>query len=474
MKAGGHKKLKITLISIFSCLVLIYLAGVWYFHYHLLPGSRINGRDTGWMRPGEAEKILADHEETILLRLPAGKTETLTGSSIGLSFDYSEGLKYEMKRQTEILWFIPETGERKVFPRAGYDNRKLQNALLQLPEFGEEETEPPQNAYMELEKGKAVIIPEVAGTRLDTEKAIRVVEAAIIRGEHEIDLDKEEYLLQPDLKADSRRLVKQTEKINRFLSTTVTYWLYDGTSETLDGDTLCHWLKCSDDGCFYYLDLIDLKIRCNAYVKMLAHRKNRTYDTVEFRSTQLGRRLIPAEHVKFGYEIDETAETEELYQNLVNHLSTVRKPNYSFAREFNDFIRSGYVEVDLVHQKVYCYMNGALYYTCDCVTGLYSEQGRHTPVGVYSIQEMGREVTLKGRPDEKGVPRYESHVAYWMCFYGGYGLHDATWQSAFGGERYKTHGSHGCVNLDYYSAGQLYSVLEVGMPVIVVGEEAYE
>ena len=31
---------------------------------------------------------------------------------------------------------------------------------------------------------------------------------------------------------------------------------------------------------------------------------------------------------------------------------------------------------------------------------------------------------------------YVTPVKYWMPFNGGIGLHDAVWQSAFGGERY--------------------------------------
>ena len=37
-------------------------------------------------------------------------------------------------------------------------------------------------------------------------------------------------------------------------------------------------------------------------------------------------------------------------------------------------------------------------------------------------------------------------------------MHDANWQSAFGGSRYKTHGSHGCVNMPYEKAKQVYGV----------------
>jgi hypothetical protein len=53
-----------------------------------------------------------------------------------------------------------------------------------------------------------------------------------------------------------------------------------------------------------------------------------------------------------------------------------------------------------------------------------------------------------------------------MPFNGGIGLHDAVWQSAFGGERYKTKGSHGCVNLSMTAATNIYNLVEKGMPVV--------
>ena len=55
-----------------------------------------------------------------------------------------------------------------------------------------------------------------------------------------------------------------------------------------------------------------------------------------------------------------------------------------------------------------------------------------------------------------------------MCFLGnGYGLHDATWRSSFGGDIYKYSGSHGCVNLPPSKAGELYDLISVGTIVII-------
>ena len=55
-----------------------------------------------------------------------------------------------------------------------------------------------------------------------------------------------------------------------------------------------------------------------------------------------------------------------------------------------------------------------------------------------------------------------------MPFVYGQGLHDAPWQSAFGGDRYKTgHGSHGCINLPEDQAALIYNTIDGGYPIII-------
>jgi lipoprotein-anchoring transpeptidase ErfK/SrfK len=50
---------------------------------------------------------------------------------------------------------------------------------------------------------------------------------------------------------------------------------------------------------------------------------------------------------------------------------------------------------------------------------------------------------------------------------GDIGIHDATWRSNFGGEIYKTNGSHGCINTPYEAMKTLYDKTEIGTPVIM-------
>ncbi len=53
-----------------------------------------------------------------------------------------------------------------------------------------------------------------------------------------------------------------------------------------------------------------------------------------------------------------------------------------------------------------------------------------------------------------------------MAFNGGIGFHDLH-RSAYGGEIYKTNGSHGCINLSESVAASLYASLDDNTPVIV-------
>lgn len=48
-----------------------------------------------------------------------------------------------------------------------------------------------------------------------------------------------------------------------------------------------------------------------------------------------------------------------------------------------------------------------------------------------------------------------------------YGLHDADWQSSFGGTVYERRGSHGCVNIPPELTDDVYDSVKVGTKVLV-------
>ena len=119
-----------------------------------------------------------------------------------------------------------------------------------------------------------------------------------------------------------------------------------------------------------------------------------------------------------------------------------------------------YVDVDLTNQTVSYILDGNVVFVSDCVTGDTSK-GRSTPTGIYAVYGHVKGTYLDG-------PTWHNWVDYWMPFTrGGCGLHDANWRSRFGGEIYKTNGSHGCVNLPHDKAEELFNMISIGTVVIV-------
>ena len=121
-------------------------------------------------------------------------------------------------------------------------------------------------------------------------------------------------------------------------------------------------------------------------------------------------------------------------------------------------IGDSYVEADLTNQHLYLYQDGEVVLETDFVSGRINNNSR-TPEGIFGITYKTRNAVLRGEG-------YATPVNYWMPFYGNYGMHDATWRGAFGGDIYLTNGSHGCINLPLNMAEQIYGYVFKGFPVI--------
>ena len=141
--------------------------------------------------------------------------------------------------------------------------------------------------------------------------------------------------------------------------------------------------------------------------------------------------------------------------------SISKEPAYyqTAAAHGKDDIGNTYVEIDLTGQHMWFYKNGLLITQGDVVTGTYGSDKTRTPVGIYKIDYKDRNATLKGED-------YAAPVDFWLPFNGGIGIHDASWRDKFGGELYKTGGSHGCINTPYDVAKTIFDNIETGTPVV--------
>ena len=123
------------------------------------------------------------------------------------------------------------------------------------------------------------------------------------------------------------------------------------------------------------------------------------------------------------------------------------------------FLGSTYIEVNMNKQMLYYYVDGELSMDMPIVTGNIN-RSRGTPTGIYNVYNKRYHTYLRGAD-------YVSYVNYWLGVNKGVGIHDANWRSEFGGEIYKSDGSHGCINCPEDQVSVLWEVVEVGTPVVL-------
>ena len=192
----------------------------------------------------------------------------------------------------------------------------------------------------------------------------------------------------------------------------------------------------------------------------------------EFKTTKRGTITIPEGQGCYGWWIDqqktcdlivdlvekgESAETEPVY--YVNPDSAYEYTCNKDWRTADKDYGNTYIEVDLTAQHLFLYKDGVLVTESDFVSGNVAK-GHATPGGAFMLTYKTLNAVLRG-------PDYETPVTYWMPFNGDIGMHDLTSRKAFGGDIYKTRGSHGCINLPYAAAKKIYETIDKGYCVLV-------
>ncbi|MBR3785378.1 MAG: L,D-transpeptidase family protein [Firmicutes bacterium] len=328
-----------------------------------------------------------------------------------------------------------------------------------LPIYEQENEVQTEDAYVDMSNHDLEIVPEVYGNNIDKKLVKTTITDLIAADTWELNYKEENFYEQPKLTKDSQKLLDRQAYCKKYLAHKITYE-FGSESYTITPAEMDKMMYADESG--------KVKVRpkkVKAFVSKLADERD-TLDTDRlFKSTSRGEVMVYGG--TYGYKINQSKERAKLTKNLKAMKNVSREPVYSskgMGWENNGF-GSTYVEVDLSMQKLFYYQNGQQMMSCPFVSGcLKTNHG--TVTGAFQIVYMATDVTLKGG-NKKDKTYYESHVDYWMPFYGDYGLHDADWRSDFGGSIYVSGGSHGCVNMPPASAAQLFSYVSSGTPVIV-------
>ena len=469
------KLLRTTLLlaAIIGAFVFYYVTQSYQYNDKFMIGTYVNGNDVSGQTVEQVEEDIRERVEdsySLTLTFRDGSKETITPEEIGYRYVSTGEVEQAMNDQNPLTWVLRNMGktvEIDVPENHTFDEAKLAEIVKAMPEFQVENVVTPTNAYLNItDKNEFEIVPETQGNAPIADAILPTLNELVTNSETEGDLnDIKGSYETPTVTADNPDLVYQCDNLNKFLSTKITYKLPKDVTKTIDRGMLINWVTRQDNG-YYYLDDTTIHDNCAKYVADIAKEVDERHNSIPFPSTNSG--TINLSCAEYGHVIDQPGETEALFKEIKECKSEEKEPLYSLNKNVDARFGGTYVEADLSNQHVYYYENGQLVLDTPCVSGTKYDSSRHTVLGLYSIYYKQRNRTLRG-PMVNGVPSYTSFVNFWMPFYKGYGLHDASWRGIFGGTIYYSSGSHGCINLPYNAAATLYEHTEVGTPVIVFG-----
>ncbi|MCD8361531.1 MAG: L,D-transpeptidase/peptidoglycan binding protein [Lachnospiraceae bacterium] len=459
-KQTEEKKKRLPLIPLVcgvlaALLLAVYFGGVFYYQNRFVRGTLIDQVDVSGMTIAGLEERIESYTLRVLERKSDGSAleEEISGTDIGLSYASTEPLQEILEGQNTWLWFLVQNNDYELEDVISWDEEAMEEAVQALHGFDADFAVEPTDAYIsDYVSGSGYsIVEETQGNTLNLTRTLTAVRSAVAELEEEVNLDAEGCYEAPQVCADDEEIVSLLAKLKTYEDLTITYTFGDNM-EVLDGETICSWLSVED------LEVSLDTEKVEEFVSTLRQK----YDTI-FRSrtfvTSYGTEVTISSG-DYGWWMNYVQEAEELAEMIENGESGERTPVYYQTAASYDTPDYGdtYVEVNLTAQHLFYYEDGVLVMESDFVSGN-SAKGYDTPAGVYGITYKQRDATLVGET-------YETPVSYWMPFNGNIGLHDATWRSSFGGDIYKTNGSHGCINLPYAKAQELFSYVETGTPVI--------
>lgn len=455
-----NKKKQLALVAAVAGVVALGGYSVRAMHYRdrFLPKTAILGVKVANKTVAEANATLKKAYNQKQYQFVDGQkvVATATGAKLGLDHDYTARLKALMKQQKPWQWTAvvlagTDGGEQVALPLS---EAQLTEATQTLAAQMNAKRQQPVSAQIVSDGGHFTIKKEVAGNWVEAKALKTQVVAALEAKQNRVDLTK--TYAKPKVTASAPVLTRNLKILEQAGQVKAKLQIQQQTVEIPAADVQS-WLGVSGD---------DLTVNETAISNYLIG-LNKTYATInkvrQFKSTKRGVVNVPAG--TYGWSIEPEATAKKLAAKIKAGGDFTMKPEIQGSGYHADGSDIGdtYVEVDKENQHEWYYENGKLVLETPIVTG---KPGQDTPAGNFFVWIKQRNTTLRGKNDDGS--KYASPVSYWMPIdYTGVGLHDSPWQPKYGGDWWKLHGSHGCVNTPPKVMAEVYEKVKEGTPVIV-------
>lgn len=457
-----HKNTKFILGSIVAIGVLAvggYALGSNYYSKHFLPNTQIEAVEISNMSLEQAQKTMDNQNknQTFQIKLDNQVLKEIKKSDFGMESNAKATLESILKAQNPWSWGGSFFSSKKAtVPKTTFNQeiltQQLNSLKTELDQVNQGRTQT-QDAGISKEASGFVIIPEVQGNNFNIDQAMKAIEEGLKSDQASVNLNN--FIQKPSVTSKDAHLQEELNIANRAMQVQANYSI-NGTTFQIPTEQISDWVTYENK----QVTLSQEKVQ--AYVQQLADQYNTSTNPTSFSSTKRGTVSVPAGTLSWSIQVaDEAAALSE--QILAGENFTRSPITKGSAKASQPLVKDTYIEVDLINQHMWYYKDGAVVISTDVVTGKPTTQ---TPKGVYYIWKKERNATLRGTNDDGS--KYESPVSYWMPVdWTGVGIHDSEWQPAYGGDLWKTNGSHGCVNTPPSVMAQLYNAVEVGTPVII-------
>lgn len=458
-----------------SLVIGVILITGFYFIYslnyqdHFLPNTEVYGIDISDKNVEQAATTLHQKLDQMNFRITEKNQVLFTVSSkeLKLKKNYPALLTELMKKQNPAFWGV----KTLAFSQTEANPVKNQNLTVLLDqkslaqfenkvknELNQKRT-PPKNAGIELQGGKYQLIKQVEGNTIDFEKLQKKIETSIFNSNREITITESDYQ-RPTVRDNDPQLQRNFQHLKTIQDTKITYQVANMATIAIPKATITRWIQFDDKN----VNLNETEI-----YNFLAN-INSKYSTIgitrQFKTSDGA--SIKVTGGTYGRQIQLKTDCQKVKDNLLAGKSgviTAATVGQGQANPNPNDLGKTYVEVSKAKQHEWVYVNGKLLLQSDIVTGKPTGKNQ-TPVGTFVIWNKQRDTVLRGNNDDG--TKYKSPVSYWMPIdYTGVGLHDSPWQPKYGGDWYKEHGSHGCINNPPEIIAKFYDVLPIGTPVII-------
>lgn len=439
-----------------------YFGGVGYYAEKFIPNTSYGPVSIANLTVEQAEAKINEvvAKQSVVLIENGHEIAKIALADLGYDFDAQAALQATYASQDPSTWFLnlfKGTKVQKVFADQVTIDEATIKGVLEANNISNEVRIPAINATLAYSQEKGYYVEEgVIGTQVDYTKLGKALLQSVEDGNNKVDLAS--VYAEPEVTSDSEEMIANLEYVDQVLNTQITLQIA-GENVTIPRELVADWVVFDKNGELY----VDGE-KVAAYLYELDAQYSTVGTSRQFLSTLRGEVTVPPGIL--GWSIDIETETANIIDNLHAAEDIVRPAAFTGLGlrlgEAND-IGTTYVEVDLVNQMMYLYVNNEIIVATNIVSG---RPGSETIPGANAIISMETNTRLKGtNPDGSS---YDVPVSYWMPFdYNAQGLHDASWQSAYGGDVHYYSGSLGCINTPLDQIAIIYQYVEYGTPVIV-------